>query len=117
MVVPVVVVIVVVVMAAVASGLVAPWRGLRSHWRGIGRVSAGVSLDQVLELAAVEEDAATFRALIDGDAVALVRAHGALALGTGQRGHGTRVTDRTARATQASAVVAAQTRAVHRSVS
>lgn len=107
MVVPVVVVIVVVVMAAVASGLVAPWRGLRSSWRGIGRVSAGVSLDQVLELAAVEEDAATFRALIDGDAVALVRAHGALALGT----------DRTARATQASAVVAAQTRAVHRSVS
>jgi hypothetical protein len=57
------------------------------RFAGGGRVPvpAPLRVDQVVELAAVQEDAAALAALVDGDAAALVAAHGAVALWTGER--------------------------------
>src|SRR6266487_5244647 len=51
---------------------------------GSVRVPVPLRVDQVIELAPVQEDAAALPALVDGDAAALVAAHGAVALGTGE---------------------------------
>jgi len=50
----------------------------------------GFRVDQPLELAAIEEDAATAGALVDMNAAPLVRAHVGAALGTGEGGGGHR---------------------------
>src|ERR1700755_293865 len=44
-------------------------------WRCLASVPPGFGLEQSLQLAAIEEDAATLGALIDGDAAALVASH------------------------------------------
>ena len=46
-----------------------------------------LSVDEALKLAAVEEDAATLGALVDGDATSLLGAHGAMALGADEIAH------------------------------
>ena len=59
-------------------------RRSRCSRRGVGCVPGVLGVHQPLELAAVEEDPAALGALVDVDAVALVGAHRAVALGTGR---------------------------------
>ena len=54
---------------------------------GVALVVGALRVDQPLELAAVQEDAAAVASLVDLEAAALVRAHRALALGTNEFGH------------------------------
>jgi len=85
-------VVVIVVVVAVAEGhgearltlplaLVVAVAGAR-----VAALPALLGVDQALELAPVQEDAAAVGALVDGDAAALVGAHVALALGTDEVG-------------------------------
>src|SRR3954466_7083756 len=65
-------------------------RGLLRSGRRAGRlpgVVGGLGLEELLQFAAVEEDAAALGALIDGDATALVHAHIAVTLRTGHLLH------------------------------
>jgi hypothetical protein len=67
-------------LAVVLAAVVAPCRAAVLLGRRLRR-EAALELAQVLELAEVEEDAAALVALLDVDAVAVVGAHGAPALG------------------------------------
>src|SRR4029453_219547 len=68
---------------AVAVVLVVAFAGRR-----IAALPALLGVDQALQLAPVQEDAAALGALVDGDAAALVGAHTALALGADEVGRG-----------------------------
>src|SRR5215510_15105297 len=73
-----------VAVAAVARTLVPVGRVGGPAWRL--RMPAPLRVDQVVQLATVEEYAAALAALVDGHAAALVGAHGAAALRADEHG-------------------------------
>src|SRR5215216_3178835 len=87
-------VVVVVIVVAVAEGVGEPRPPLAlvlvvaSARRRMAALPALLGVDQALQLAPVQEDAAALGALVDGDAAALVGAHAALALGADEVGRG-----------------------------